>query len=288
MLNLDTDHDLGLGIDECNPDWDRRMGVPMAREPAFPIYRKISSTHVFDEFTPGEYEPGRMFCTQYYDEEGYIDDKIEDFLTERDVIYVPLYEHLDRGESKGHIAMGAGTSNRLQSYNHNLAFLKRVAPHVRYIMVGNALCELSFKNVPWMMPDLDRTVAVDLAIPFVLETADLIGSAGGRPSYGTVDWDICIDCYFAKGRLLKTMNSVGAMQTVFCAYNLIYGQVPSTNDITFWPLCPYREEPPWTVLSSYIRGGEFWAGVDSIDGLLNRNDIALAQMGFKAGLFGGV
>ena len=141
MLNLDTDHDLGLGIDECNPDWDRRMGVPMAREPAFPIYRKISSTHVFDEFTPGEYEPGRMFCTQYYDEEGYIDDKIEDFLTERDVIYVPLYEHLDRGESKGHIAMGAGTSNRLQSYNHNLAFLKRVAPHVRYIMVGNALCE---------------------------------------------------------------------------------------------------------------------------------------------------
>ena len=173
-----------------------------------------------------------------------------------------------------------------------LAILKEIAPHVRGILVGNAGPEMSFKD-QWdhSMPRKQMSVWMS---DFVKETGDLVGEAGGTPVYGTIDWDLAIDCYFGDSLLRETVNEMGAIQICFCGFqlfNLIRAEidhlVPRIDDPMFWGHCPKQEQPPWADLSEYIKNTKnIWTGLNFLEGILDGFDIELQGMGFDAGVVG--
>jgi len=265
------------------------------RPAAFPIYSFECDGLVKPNVLPVEYEPGRNVLFGYMDPETRkVDRSIEEKLGPNDIVYVPLYI----GENPERVSACDGTHQKLDCYDHNMEFLVSIAPRVKAILVGNAGPELSFKHLCMNPTGCTRMHMMDEMCRFVDETSTFIRAAGGRPAYGPVDWDLCIDAYFCDGRYRNHCRGKGIIQIVYCGFQLFalgkdrlpdYPMVPHYSDKLFWPMCPRQEGPPWPQLTEYIRGyDEIVSGLEFITGFQRGNDIVLAKHGFKAGLCGGL
>ena len=269
------------------------------RPAAFPIYSFTSDALKAENHVPRDYEPGRVVDSGHREPVTCrIDPTLEERLGPNDIVFVPLYLGQDTGPNHNVCSPCDNTSFKAPAYDENMEFIRRVAPHVKAILVGNGGAELSFKHLWLREPFKPRMMMIDEMIRFVDETSGFIREAGGTPCYGPVDWDVAVDCYYGDGRYRDHCNSVGALQVVYCGFQLFslgldrlptYAGVPHESDSYFWRTCPHREDPPWPVLSEYLAGYDhIMSGVEFLTGLRRGNDIVLAEHGFGYGLCGGL
>ena len=263
--------------------------VGMEREVEFPIFP--CAYNVNDAKALRGYEPGKIILSHYRMKDGFVFPSIIEDSQEGDIVFVPLYG----GPGSTVLPdrwLAHDTSLKLPEYENNISIIKELAPRVKGILVGNAGPEMSFKE-KWD-PSLPHKTMSEWMCEFVKETSDIIGEAGGTPVYGTVDWDIAIDCYFGDGMLKDLANNIGAIQICFCGFQLFNirlnghsKSVPSPSDQVFWIKCPKNESSPWPELTSYLREtNQIWSGVDTIIGLSRGFDITLKEHGFDAGVMG--
>jgi len=263
--------------------------VGMDRELAFPIYACVYPRQDLPALK--DFEPGRIVLSHYNSDTGKVDDSILDGAGPNDIVFIPLYGEGNALKLPDRWLVH-DLSNKLALFDENVAIIKELAPRVKGILVGNAGPEMSFKEKQYGAMPLVKIS--DWACEFIKETADIIIGAGGRPVYGTVDWDVAIDCYFGCGSVRDLCNEIGALQICFCGFQL-FGlkvdghdrQVPHPDDKIFWQRCPKMEEDPWPELTDYVRGTtEIWSGVNTTIGLARGFDVTLKEHGFDAGVMG--
>ncbi len=259
------------------------------REPAFPVYPCLYAMQEYDAIK--DYEPGRILLAHYDMYSGKILTDLTKVVQAGDVVYIPLFG----GEGAPWMSdrwVCNDASQHIEEYDTNLAILKEIAPHVRGILLGNAGPEMSFKH-RWD-PSVGREKMSQWMCEFVKETGDMVGEAGGTPVYGTIDWDLAVDCYFGAGALRDLVNEMGAIQICFCGFQLFgvtrteYDHlVPRVGDAIFWDHCPKQEHAPWPQMTDYIRSTKrIWTGLNCIEGLERGFDIQMKERGFSAGVMG--
>ena len=264
--------------------------IKIDRETSFPIFACVYPD--IDAQALSEYEPGRIILSHYETHTGVIHPSLIEEVKQGDIVFIPLYG------TGGAIRLGDrwlahDTSMKLPSYDRNIEIIREIAPRVRGVLVGNAGPELSFKE-KWNGELIPRSSISMWMCDFAKETSDIIKSAGGTPVYGTIDWDVAIDCYFGNGMFRDLCNEIEAIQICFCGFQLLHlklhdsdRSVPSPNDVAFWQKCPRCEQDPWPELTDYLKGtNEIWSGVDTTNGLINGFDIILKEHGFDAGVVG--
>jgi hypothetical protein len=271
------------------------LGV-MDRDPAFPIY--VAWSYHLTAF-PSDYTPGRMVNPRDYRDTmtGAIDSVIMEHVGPNDIVFVPLF----LGDEGDEVYSAPDDSCKIPAYDENMRLVEELAPKVKAVMVGNAGPELSFKE-RWIKRANDeeelppRKWMSEQMCEFMRSTAGIILNSGGTPCYGPVDWDVAIDCYYGDAIYRDLSNEIGALQYCACGYQLFglqrrngYPKVPDESDVFFWPCCPVEEDTPWPFLSRYLRGYDhIITGVGHLPGLIDGNDIVLAEHGFDAGCCAGI
>ena len=262
----------------------------MNREPAFPIHPCCYS---IEQTRTESMLPGRIILSHYQPHTGVMDPEIIDLVGPHDVVFIPLYGGGPTSLRLGDRWLTHDIDDRIGAYADNIEIMKEIAPRVRAILVGNAGPEMSFKE-SWRA-DEDRIVISMRAAEFVKRTGDMILSFGGRPAYGTVDWDIAIDCYYGAEMLRLSCMSEGAIQIVFCGFHLFDLLNPETQDVPvphpsdamFWRICPTREEGDKPRLTDYLRRTpDIWTGLSTQRGLRRGFDTVLHSHGFDEGVMG--
>jgi hypothetical protein len=201
-------------------------------------------------------------------------DELLEALTDRDVLWVPLYQ--------------SHTNKRMETWpvgapdHYELAFdlLKLAAPRVAAIMIGNMGCELCWFH-------RSKTFC-ERVLPFVRDTALLVRDCGGRPAYGTVDWDILVDCYRGGGQMADVMREVDALQICYCGYTLAAdGHYDRAHNL-YADQNGFigRHDKDRGKLRAYLASVDAWSGMNFVSGLVAGNDRACADLGFRAGMIG--
>lgn len=229
----------------------------------FPIYTIVKDVLLTEE------NGLRLIFQTYKDfnlatsQQHYLNEQFVSALLPTDIVFISLY--------KGHCGCpGSGTQSKLPQYEYNIDIIKQIAPNVAGIMVGNALMELSFRN-NYPEPEDNIKACCD----FILETADIIKSAGGTPVYGPINQDVGQDCYICEGRMKDTLNSVGAMSICFCGIWLFQGKVTGVVELAAWPH-----------MRQYLHSTHMMSGVNYKEGLEAGNPAFLEYVGFKGGVLG--
>jgi len=253
--------------------------LPIARKPALPIYLMVEDPRNTE--VPIDYEPGRVIAWGRNGPSELSDDFVE-ACGPNDVVQVPLFQ----GECD---YAGWGTSQPLPCYTENIAYLARLAPKVKAILIGNAGSELSFKHAYWDDPSRGPAHTSDCMVRFVEETAPLVTQYGGRPAYGPMDCDLMIDAICGGARARAAMDKVGAVQICFCGYKLFTGDpspVPPETHLERSDGHVQPERPPYPIISQYFKQGNIWSGIGQAAGLEAGNDQVLAHYGATAGVLG--
>lgn len=266
--------------------------VDLGREPAFPVHPLAYGLEQ-EQATEG-YDIGRVVLSFYDGYAGTVNRDVLERAEPNDIVFIPLYG----GKPSMRIPdrwVVHDLSIKFPSFDENVAIIKELAPRVKGILVGNCGPEASFKE-KWLE---DQSQPRSNMSKWMCELADeaggIIVEAGGRPVYGTIDWDIAIDYTYGDAMFRDKVNEQNGIQICFCGYEL-FGMfmhcpemgniVPHPNDPAFYPCCPQQEPMPKPLLQEYLRGGEFWTGLNGIEGLVGGNDIQLAGYGFKEGVVG--
>jgi hypothetical protein len=211
---------------------------------------------------------------------------IEESFGKNDIVYIPLY----RGNASfltGYTPEADCTHQKLDCYVNNLNFIHEFGKDLGMILVGNIGPEISFKHL-FLYGGETRKAVLRRQLDFVMETGELILDAGARPCFPIIDWDLAADCYFGNWECRNLINSLGGTALCFPGFHLFgIGQtIPERND-RCWDFCPMVEDPPFPIISEYIRGFDHSiTGLDYAEGLRKGNDITLLDHGFGAGLFG--
>jgi len=263
--------------------------VGINRDEAFPIYTCVYPHQ--DLASLSGYDPGRIVLSHYDHRTGDVRPDLIDVVGPGDVVFIPLYGG-DGAVCLPDRWLAHETSYKLPAYGRNIEIIREIAPRVRAILIGNAGPEMSFKEKLYGSTPLIKIS--DWACEFIKETAEIVMGAGGKVAYGTVDWDVAIDCYFGQGMVRDLCNDLGAIQICFCGYQLLRLKVndhdkpvPDPSDKIFWQKCPKNEADPWPELTDYIRGtNDIWSGVCTTVGLERGFDIELEKHGFDAGVMG--
>jgi len=255
----------------------------IGREPAFPISRIMYGG---DDYSDHQ-EEQRILMGHYDANTGAIDQEKLKGVTELDVVYIPLYG--------GKLVVGRLLADSVKQkgahYGENVEWIKEHAGEVRGILVGNAGPELSFKHIWLNNTKQHRRVLSELMCELAAETSEIIFSAGGLDVYGTIDWDMAVDFYYAGNMFRDFCNETGAIQLCFCGYQLFglategpWPRIPHPDSKWFWPLCPVDDPLPRPELQEYIRGGTFWTGCHGLGGMRENLDYALRDIGFAEGV----
>ncbi len=194
-----------------------------------------------------------------------------------DVVWVPLYACcVDR--------VVDWPAPKLADYDEHLALIREIAPHVGAVMVGNMGPEMCW----WLKSVTDPLLGfrAGMGAEFIRHHNDLIREAGGRPAYGTVDWDLICDC-FEGGTLQAAIREADALQVCFCGFTMVAGCHVDRNQYLFRKQLTYIHRKGEPRLRDYLRATEVWSGVNFKDGLHKENDKHLAEFGFTAGICGG-
>lgn len=256
-------------------------------ERAFPIYRMLRLNKLAEPLAqPKPKERGRIILPLDEDpspEPGALETAIGDrdaFLSalhKEDIVWVPLYRcSISR--------RATWPAMRLDDYDWNLSLLRDIAPRVKAVLVGNQGPELClWVNGPGLV------LHHQMLCEFARHNAELIRDAGGRPAFGTVDWDLAMDCY-GSGVVGRTMQELGALQLCFCGYTLVPECECDRTQRLYMEQLPWLDTQeggrPYHKLIRYLTGLEVWSGVNFVAGLRAGNDYHLASYGFKAGFVG--
>lgn len=258
---------------------------------ALPVYKKIVYK-LTEESPPKDYLPGRIVNSGHwidghdpeFVEGDYMDLGVIEASGPNDIVNVALYAgHCERA--------GEGTSQPGRFYDHNFDILREIAPRVKAVLIGNAGPELAFKHFWWRDPSRGMVYASEKAAEFVREVGRLVIAAGGRPAFGTMDWDLGIDCYQAHGLLREAIIEVGAIQVCFCGWKLLTGEMHGAYYGQVQPpeVGGFDENGEWVdtpILHQYLEGTETVGGVGHWQGLRAGNDVLLKRAGFVAGSLG--
>lgn len=249
---------------------------------AFPMYHVVASRAAVDqredEAFAGRvihlFPQGEPFSQGAFDAGLGDPGSIADSLGADDVLWVPLY-HCGVHKRIEHLPAPPA-----EFYQSAIDLLQAVAPLVKAVMIGNMGPELCWFN-------RDKTFCPRV-LPFVRDTALLVRDFGGRPAYGTVDWDLLVDCYKGGGQMQEAMLEVDALQVCYCGYTVAEGthydhtsnlHADQSGFIT-------RNDKGREKLAAYLAPLDIWSGVNFIDGMKAGNDKALHDLGFKAGIIG--
>ena len=195
-----------------------------------------------------------------------------------DVVWVPLYLC---GVNR-RVAWPEILGQKLPDYDRHLDLIKALAPRVKAVLIGNMGPELCGWSPNW-----PRSA---MLLEFAKHHAELVHNAGGTPAFGTVDWDIIMDCYLQGGLLHDGMKALGALQVCFCGFTLSarcyldeanklhWGQRKAINEA--------EHGEPWMRMNQYIRSSEIISGIGGLRGFDELNDIHLRTLGFKGGVMG--
>lgn len=254
---------------------------------AFPMYHLVGSRSAMDE-PENELYAGRVVhlwpvtpMTPAIFANGVGDrDALLDSLTGDDVLWVPIYDcHIDQ-----RIEHWPG-GKPAEWYEGAFALLMDAAPIVRAVMIGNMGPEMCF---------FDRSKRYNpSAHRFVRDTALLIRDCGGRPAYGTVDWDLLIDCYMGGGQMADAMREVNALQVCYCGYTMLPGAYYDRSHNLYAEQSGFIAAHDKDVdgvqrpkLRQYLSKLDVVTGVNFINGLKAGNDKLAAEYGFSAGMIG--
>jgi hypothetical protein len=257
----------------------------LGREPALPLH------HLVNDFPPKRklrggrviqcgIDQGRFAAGEWAASFGGYE-KLLSVVTKDDVVYVPLWNGcLHQKVRRVDAAWLADGHEDLR------AFIRDLAPRVGAVLLGNAGIELTFWQPEHNADGYDRHLPEML--DFVGYCAALVREAGGRPAFGTVDWDIAFDCYGGQ-ELRQFMLQVDALQIIFCGYTLIpEGWCDREFDLYSrqLPFLMERErKSPFIHLMRYLDGLDVWSGCNGKDGLLHQQDECLAKYNFKGGMY---
>lgn len=202
-------------------------------------------------------------------------------LNKQDILWVPLYAcHIDQPVD--------WPCPRLADYEAHHAILKAAAPLVQAVMVGNMGCETRFfRQSCTVLYGRERARE---GAEFVKYHSDLIRSAGGRPCFGTVDWDLMADCY-EHGIYADAIREADALQICFCAFTFVQG---AYCDRSRWyykrqlPWLSHQGDPEQARLKEYIRSMDVLTGIGRAGGFVHENDRVMKDFGFIAGTSGGM
>jgi len=259
----------------------------LQREPALPLYHLTGQ--------PKRKERGGRIIQAGADQERYGKgeweaviggfDKLLSVVTRDDVVYVPLWQGCLNGKCRD-----AGDKWRSPSWADLVAFIGDLAPACKAVLLGNAGVELNF----WQ-PAQNRNgynQHTPEMVSFVETCAEIVVSAGGRPAFGTVDWDLVFDCYTEgkpNGALARTMRACNALQLCFCGYTLIpEGWCDRAFDLYSRQLQFLRErerKEPFIRLMRYLDGLDVWSGCNGREGLQHKQDVYLAHYNFTGGFY---
>ena len=257
---------------------------------------------------PASYRPGRVLTRGHYAApdpcsfDGLLAENLSELVGPGDIVYIPLY----KGDSG---VPGAGTSDRLSCYDHNLGVMQQIAGNVHAILLGNQGTELSFKHKWWGDRAAGAAEASKHAVAFIRETAQLVISAGGRPCYGTIDWDLMVDCLRGEQLIRQAALDCGALQVCYCADQLLRNTMPEGfhEDIngllykrgradSFWgqlgldeedgPWYPNITDGRWVAFKEYLAPLDIIGsiGLPDENAFADRDDELLMEYGFTGGL----
>lgn len=204
---------------------------------------------------------------------------IQEWLGENDIVHVPLFF--------GNIQTPPTfPPRRLPRYADHLSALELIAREAQGVLLGNLAGELSW----WDSCEGDKQLNLERMQAFIDETAPLVVRAGGKPFFGTIDKDVVWDCYEGGWRLHNAVNSYGGGHIVFCGFTLVPNAYYDLSHPDFrgerWQMDLMREyeAEPFPTMQEYLRSGFFISSVRGVEGLKHRNDLALKEFGFSAGL----
>lgn len=197
-------------------------------------------------------------------------------LTDCDVLWVPLHH----SQTCGRIEVWPAPCEEF--YDDALSFLRDAAPLVKAVLYGNMGSEFC-----WFIRGGHRFNP--LALDCARHVCDLVEDAGGRPAFGTVDWDLLVDCYRGDGQLAALMHERNALQVCYCGYTLVQGSHCDRAHHLYAEQRPFMSangDKDGSKLREYLGPIEVWSGLNFIDGLRAGNDRLLRDAGFKGGMMG--
>ena len=266
----------------------------LGREPAFPLHhmhsmpgpglpkRKQRGGRVIQ---PGT-DQGRWAKGEWAAEIGGYD-KLLSVVTKDDVVFVPLWNGCLNAKCKD-----ASAKYLTDGHEDLRAFIRDLAPCVHAVLLGNAGVELNFWQPAQTRLGYNRHVPE--MVGFVEACAEIVIDAGGRPAFGTVDWDLAFDCYEPidspqAGVLARAMKACNALQICFCGYTLVpEGWCDRTFDLYSRQL-PFLDERerkrPYIHLMRYLDELEVWSGCNGPEGLQHKQDVYLSFYNFKGGMY---
>lgn len=204
-------------------------------------------------------------------------DELLDALTENDVLWVPLHHSHTNGRLEG----WPGPCEEF--YDDAIELLRAAAPKVKAILYGQMGSEFC-----WFHRDSGKRFN-PLALSCARDICALIEDAGGRPAFGTVDWDLAVDCYKGGGQLADLMAEHNALQVCYCGYTLVRGSHCDRAHSLYADQLPFMAangDKDGSRLRAYLEPIEVWSGLNFIDGLRAGNDRMLRDAGFKGGMMG--
>ena len=219
---------------------------------------------------------GRLWLAGHYNPAtGELYDWVPEVAMKTDVVYVPLYA----GAPERWVP--ADEASRLPGFDANWAMIERLAPVCEAIHMGNQGMEMSFKQVWW---DTGRNgpprIASEHSAEFMRHHGQHVLRCGGRPSYGTMDWDMALDLYRDHSLIQQTAQFQGALQIVFDGASWVLGSSPEWLQRD----APFSDAFPFPSLQAYLAPIEVWSGVNGPTGLASGNGAILARVGFKGGI----
>jgi len=251
------------------------------RELAFPVHPFITDAN------PPQSEQGRLVMMGPEGDQlaqgewlGLLGENAIANLGPQDVVWIPLYAcHVHR--------VSDWPAPKLADYDRHIDLIKELAPRVGAILVGNMGPEMCWwaKSVTEPLLGLRARMGAE----FIRHHNDLITGFGGRPAYGSVDWDLLCDCY--EERLLQAaIKEANALQVCFCGFTMVRECKVDRTQYLFqrqlsW-LGRHDDFPPGRLME-YLNETEVWSGVNLVPGLQAENDTHLAAYGFAAGICGG-
>ncbi len=217
-------------------------------------------------------------------------DWLVDIVTERDIVWVPLYQ-----ENLSYPTPHHWPPTPLPDYGELWQLCREIAPKVHGLMLGNNGCELLYRRLVRIEGQnafgIDARASVYDMATFVDTHARACESWGTRLFVGTMDWGVLHDCYQAGGQLAATCARYGVPQICTCGFTLLpdtwYKPHPLMGGQRLFAAECEGNSEDFPRLREFISSGGYWSGVNGLAGVEAGNVGALASYGFKAGIIGG-
>jgi len=200
-----------------------------------------------------------------------------------DIVYCPLFAGEDHGPD-AKPDPGGGFEDRLPPdiYEHNLALMRDFAPRVKAVLLGNLFGEWTGWQYPNKGTQFEQWQAEVRTRQFFWSAAELVRSAGGRPAFAPVPYDIRMDCLNGMNRLRNMILQLDALFVTFNGDDILEGLDASFREQQPEAWEQVKGRPTWRPCAEYFSPMTCVSGVDWGRILDGDWDERAARHGFKA------